>query len=415
MSRIRKLNVSQINGNNADTDNTDEIRPYGEMALYQGEYDQSSQQDRLELAIHDGKRTHLKSKVLGPGRLYGAGADSGDGNGLDTIKLIPDASLHYNGGSYGNDQYIVVDPTFPNHIHLRAGGTQDSSNANLFLGGEKNYVRVSDGSDNVVISTDDNNTGTKQWTFGGDGKLVLPGDAYSNTPASIYNSNYAIRLYPTYNGITGLGPEMSVYYDDALVISANTNDFSTLNGTRVVALRLMGATASGSMESGRVFIDSGYHNNGGSKGSVNLGTQQATEINVGNTNAKLIVKSKVPDASVGAIGDKAGAVAFSSGYIYYCTADYVPNEYTTIVALPGLSIDTVPVAKGNYPTPTLAWSVTISGETLGITNVVDGGDSWILTVPGMVSSGGAGIQAVLNTGEVLANIWKRVAWSGDTW
>lgn len=70
--------------------------------------------------------------------IIGAGEDSGDGNGYDTIRLVPDADL------MSNDQYLIIDPTAPGHIHVRAGGTQDSSNAELFLGGEKNHVKVND-------------------------------------------------------------------------------------------------------------------------------------------------------------------------------------------------------------------------------------------------------------------------------
>lgn len=62
---------------------------------------------------------------------------SGDGIGYSTIQLVPDTNTT-------SDQYIIIDPTAPSHIHIRAGGTQDSSGAQLFLGGEKNYVRVTD-------------------------------------------------------------------------------------------------------------------------------------------------------------------------------------------------------------------------------------------------------------------------------
>jgi len=70
--------------------------------------------------------------------IIGAGEDSGDGLGFDTIRLVPDADL------MSNDQYLIIDPTAPGHIHIRAGGTQDASNADLFLGGEKNHVKVND-------------------------------------------------------------------------------------------------------------------------------------------------------------------------------------------------------------------------------------------------------------------------------
>jgi hypothetical protein len=68
-----------------------------------------------------------------------------------------------------DDRYIVIDPTAPNHIHLRAGGAIDASGADLFLGGEQNYVRVSDGSANVEIRTND----THAFQFTDQGKFQL--------------------------------------------------------------------------------------------------------------------------------------------------------------------------------------------------------------------------------------------------
>jgi hypothetical protein len=70
---------------------------------------------------------------------------SGDGNGYDTLKLVPDADREE------FDQYLVIDPTEPNHIHIRAGGTIDASNADLILGGEDTGVVVSDSFDSVIL------------------------------------------------------------------------------------------------------------------------------------------------------------------------------------------------------------------------------------------------------------------------
>lgn len=64
----------------------------------------------------------------------------------DTMHLVPDGSIE-------SDQYVILDPTAPNHIHIRAGGQIDQSSADLILGGEKNKVVVSDTSRNVSIST----------------------------------------------------------------------------------------------------------------------------------------------------------------------------------------------------------------------------------------------------------------------
>ena len=63
---------------------------------------------------------------------------SGDGAGYSTIELKPDTNTT-------TDQYLIIDPTEPGHIHIRAGGTQDESDAYLFLGGEETFFRVIDG------------------------------------------------------------------------------------------------------------------------------------------------------------------------------------------------------------------------------------------------------------------------------
>ena len=79
-------------------------------------------------------------------QIIGAGTASGDGYGLGTIELVPD-------GTITSDQYVIIDPTSPNHIHIRAGGVQDNSSAHIFLGGERNNIEVSDPYRNVKINT----------------------------------------------------------------------------------------------------------------------------------------------------------------------------------------------------------------------------------------------------------------------
>jgi hypothetical protein len=81
----------------------------------------------------------------GDGYISNPSDSSGDGNGYDTIKIVPDD------GREQYDQYLIIDPTAPNHIHIRAGGTQDASNAELIVGGEDTYVKVSDTDDSVTI------------------------------------------------------------------------------------------------------------------------------------------------------------------------------------------------------------------------------------------------------------------------
>lgn len=94
-------------------------------------------------------RMNSEGRLVLPGGGYisNPANSSGDGLGYETIHIIPDFDL------VGNDQYLVIDPTAPNHIHIRAGGTQDNSQAYLILGGEKTNVLVNDGSGKVQISS----------------------------------------------------------------------------------------------------------------------------------------------------------------------------------------------------------------------------------------------------------------------
>jgi hypothetical protein len=173
MTTIRRIPTSKIDGNNSNATDTDEIRPYGEIAVYVGD------NNKLELLMFDGVRTHLKSKVLNKGTFYGGDSDSGDGEGYDTIKLVPDEVLRRD----GSDQYVIIDPTQPNHIHIRAGGTIDNSNAALILGGENSNVEIQAGENPPVYVRADNNT----WMFDTDGSLTLPIGATNNGRISNIN------------------------------------------------------------------------------------------------------------------------------------------------------------------------------------------------------------------------------------
>jgi plastocyanin len=100
---------------------------------------------------------------------------SGDGQGYSTIELIPDTNATSN-------QYLIIDPTIPSHIHIRAGGTQDDSGAELFLGGENSYFKVSSGLNPPVAISSNQNV----WTFNTDGTVFFP-DFTSQTTAFTVN------------------------------------------------------------------------------------------------------------------------------------------------------------------------------------------------------------------------------------
>jgi hypothetical protein len=85
-------------------------------------------------------------QLPGNGYIENPEDSSGDGYQNDTIKIVPDSLLQ-------SDQYLIIDPTAPNHIHIRAGGVQDYSNAELILGGERAGVHVSDPTGDVWVQT----------------------------------------------------------------------------------------------------------------------------------------------------------------------------------------------------------------------------------------------------------------------
>lgn len=127
----------------------------------------------------------------------------------------------------------------------------------------------------------------------------------------------------------------------------------------------------------------------------------------------------VPGTSIGTLGDSAGDLAFSNGYIYYCIEDFGGTTYNVVHNLAqGFDADGVNsgyLVENTYQLPEVGWKVYYNGEVRTIDQVNSSGipgfyvvfvDS-LLTIPG---------QAVFSWGPASAtNIWKRVAWSGDTW
>ena len=94
-----------------------------------------------------------------------AGNTSGDEQGYNTMRLVPDMQ-----GLEDLDQYIILDPTSPGHIHIRAGGTQDNSQAILYFGGENSHVKIDSGPNPPVTVMANNNS----WIFGTNGSLTFP-------------------------------------------------------------------------------------------------------------------------------------------------------------------------------------------------------------------------------------------------
>lgn len=161
--------------------------------------------DGLLVRYRDGQQGQ---PILRPGEFYGAGYDSGDGNGYNTIKLIP----HAPGGSPTDDRYIIIDPTAPNHIHIRAGGNIDQANAQLILGGENNHVAISDvgvGNEVVIKTTDiiGEQSFSRLWIFYPSGDIQFPTGGVQRAAYNISRANLngaAVETPTTIDTVNGI-------------------------------------------------------------------------------------------------------------------------------------------------------------------------------------------------------------------
>jgi hypothetical protein len=145
-----------------------------------------------------------------------------------TMVFTPDALL--------SSQSLVLDPTGPSHIHLRAPGANiDEPDANIFLGGEASSFEVgyyNGAAPNLFIHSN-NNT----WTFDTTGILVFPRDTDPNVADPILTivggANPSISAIdaslagPANLGISALttifsgftGDEIKIYPDDGEISS----------------------------------------------------------------------------------------------------------------------------------------------------------------------------------------------------
>lgn len=462
MTTIRRITVSQIDGNDANSTETDEIRPFGETAFYLD----TDGTNKLVLMMFNGTRTHRKSKVLSPGELFGSNADSGDGAGFDTIKLIPDADLKAN----GSDQYLIVDPTGPNHIHIRAGGTQDNSSTELYIGGENSYFKVGSGVNPQVQIRSNNN----DWTFDTSGFIVFPDSSVQTTAYSTFTpvmTNVTQTGTNTFSKTSGSGTawDAQVYSKEGYTRGCYASASSNPNSLLMFGLNSTPSTNSFYLDYAFVFHFSGgnhleiiengvtINNNVGGYTSSTVAkiTYDGENVNYyvddvlvrsvarpigaalhfdssfyyGNNNGTLKnvkfgplsfqtpgigIPSNVPTSSLGKRGDIPGMFAADSNYLYYCTQRFYETSYSSTIAV-GYSGTFPSIVKGSIPQPLAGWVLVHNGNSYILdSNATEGNPGeWTLSLSSSISVTAG--DAVTIGPASAANIWKRVGWNNDTW
>ena len=132
---------------------------------------------------------------------------------VSTMTLTPDQNY--------NSQALVLDPTAPGHIHLRAYAFSniDDPAANIFLGGEDTAFEVTSGANNQAVI----HSNGKAWTFGNDGNISSDTLTFTTTFANVKTVEYQTAgVWDLYveDGITGsntASSRLNVSFKDNLI------------------------------------------------------------------------------------------------------------------------------------------------------------------------------------------------------
>jgi hypothetical protein len=179
--------VSEINIDNDDSEFNIISRGMSMTIDSSGDLELKARDEDLHLYANDdvrfttnwdnnGTEHSWRMSEIGRFELPGAGYiqnpvnSSGDGGNYDTIKIVPDSDLVEQ--QYHEDQYLIIDPTGPNHIHIRAGGVIDESTADLILGGERAGIKVSDTNGTTVVQSKQEDYNWTYENINGDGGSV---------------------------------------------------------------------------------------------------------------------------------------------------------------------------------------------------------------------------------------------------
>jgi hypothetical protein len=338
-------------------------------------------------------------------------------------------------------------------VSILAQGTGDY--ADNTLGG----ITVGGSSGAGVVNIEANNHSADpalyaSWTFQPEGRISFPyrtGNARTGAGENLQfiksNDQKIISTapgnidFPTVERLVIAGGDS--YYDGAVYPSGEAGDIylwagrgynggdikvdagNSLSGQEGGTVKIRGGN-SDSGTGGFVEISAGY--GGGTPGQIRLinAGQQWTFNGSGQIVfpdgsiqttawAKRIVS--VPTTSLGQAGDKQGDIAFNGSYMYYCTADYTPASYEATLQT-GYSGGNQPtLIKGSYPQPQIGWSFVWNTVTYTLVsyNATDPNPGeWFVFLDQNIDTTPGG-SITLNTNVAPANIWKRVAWSNDTW
>jgi hypothetical protein len=134
------------------------------------------------------------------------------------------------------------------------------------------------------------------------------------------------------------------------------------------------------------------------------------------TGVVLPVSQSVPTSSSGKIGDRAGMVAYTDAFFYYCTADFAGTQYPAQTQVgDGNGVSSGYLIPNSYQLPSVGWIIYYNNQTAVINQVNNGGNPGYYTVftdTELFIPANATIQYGPAT---TAQIWQRIAKDATSW
>lgn len=324
---------------------------------------------RLVIAGRDSYFDGNTSSYLGEGGDLYLWAGKGDNGGDIKIDAGDSLGINQEGGT----------------IKIRAGHNNNTGGLGGFVHIESGYGSPTNGI--VRITTPGNN-----WDFNADGSLTAPGAIKST--GVVIGSQFILSV----DGVNTTG----------VVRLADTN-------SKV-----------------EFYAPSGFNFNSSSRDifggiwnySWNAVTRTALTVNdmiaPATAGKNIAIASTAPTHYYGSSGDKKGMVAFDSGFIYYCTDTFTPGTQTASIdgAMDIVSGTPFNLQVGWGGVDITGWTLTIPDYTASLVTawIDNGGGSITVTVDGNYSGvGNFTLTFTQPDASVTTPIWKRLAWSSDTW
>jgi hypothetical protein len=333
-----------------------------------------------------------------------------DGNGIKMKTFRGTVQFGYN----------LEAPGTPIHFHINKA----DQGFDLFFGDDANYLHLPVGGGGPVIGANDGSSGQKLYAFGQNGTLTIPGeiDSAAGTGPVILKSRDGATTYTWTFGANG-----TTTFPDSLILAPASQSI-TLQSDQYTQLMWAHVTDQSTpddygntnsdfyVESGNATLDIGYID--GTQKYVSWYWSKDGSLTFPQGGALRV--GTVPSHSTGAAGDKASTVAFDSAYIYYCTADFAG---TTVTGQTGSYLTSFTGINASYGfnkinTNITGWTLSVPGQSASVTVLsidqnYNGGAQTGITFSASVTF--TSTNTFTFTAPSSTNIWKRVAWSGDTW